>query len=164
MCATSLQGLSTCANGRYRTATPVITCDEPVVLVAGPPFDRSHPAGAGTRAVVLYPLNPHCVLVMLRPPLRHRGPYRLDAEETASVNLEIAAAATRTVFERPDDRIAVTFRLPKRPEIPELTDAASGPLSRAEAIALIQGRAGRRSRWVVGDDEPGWPVLRWYGS
>lgn len=97
----------------YRTASPLVTCDDPVVFLAGPPLPRSISVGAMGSAVVLYPVGPHCLLVMLRPGLRHRGPCTLDAAETLSINTEIVAAATKTAFERPGDDLAVNIEVPR---------------------------------------------------
>ncbi len=146
----------------YSTATPIVTCDEPVVFVSGPPFDRDRAAGAVGSAAILFPVNPHCLLVMLRPGLNHRGPYQLTFAESRSINIEIAAAASRTAFERPGDAVLPHITLPPRPSIPVLQDDAAAVMSAAEALAVVQTQAAPRSRWRDVDEVPDWPVPRWY--
>ncbi len=147
----------------YRTAAPVATCDDPVLFLDGPPFERSFSTG-GMSAVVLYPLDPFHLLVMLRWDLHHRAPFLLDVEETASINLEIIASATRTSFERPGDNIGADHSVPPRDSEPELTDEAVQSLEPATALEYMFGRARRVSRWIEADTAPEWPVPRWYGS
>ncbi len=144
----------------YRTANPIATCDDPVIALAGPPLPRAFNAGALLSAVVLYPLDPSHVLVMLRPDLDHRGPFTLDEQETHSINIEIVGAATRTAFERPGDCIAIDIEVPRRAQIPELSDREASALDQTAAAALLSG-ATARSRWAPGKG-PDWPVPRWY--
>lgn len=149
----------------YRTASPLVTCDDPAVFLAGPPLPRSASIGAMGSAVVLYPVGPHCLLVMLRPGLSHRGPYRLDAAETASINTEIVAAATKTTFERPGDDIAVTITVPPRPVVAELDDEQVCDLGDAGALQHLLQSATPRTRWASNPSAaPSWPVPRWYAG
>ncbi|MBF6093974.1 DUF4238 domain-containing protein [Nocardia cyriacigeorgica] len=147
----------------YRTNSPLVTCDDPVLFLAGPPFERSVSL-AGSSAVVLYPLDPSHLLVMLRWDMQHRGPLVLDVAETAAVNLEIVAAATRTSFERPGDDIASECSVPIRVPIPELDDETAQSLETEAALQYLFGRARRVSRWADSTASPDWPVPRWYSS
>ncbi|WP_171061652.1 DUF4238 domain-containing protein [Rhodococcus zopfii] len=148
----------------YRTASPLVTCDDPVVFLAGPPLPRSVSIGAIGSAAVLYPVGPQCLLVMLRPGLSHRGPYTLDAAETSSINTEIVAAATKTAFERPGDGIAVNISLPARPAVRELDDEQAGNLGDEEALQHLLHEVTPRTRWAADPSAaPDWPVARWYG-
>lgn len=149
----------------YRTASPLVTCDDPVVFLAGPPLPRSISVGVMGSAVVLYPVGPHCLLAMLRPGLRHKGPYKLDTAETMSINTEIVAAATKTAFERPGDDIAVNIAVPTRAVVAELDDKQVHNLGDAEALQHLLQAATPRARWAVDESEaPGWPVPRWYAG
>ncbi|TJZ80028.1 DUF4238 domain-containing protein [Rhodococcus oryzae] len=149
----------------YRTASPLVASDDPVVFLAGPPLPRSAFVGAMGSAVVLYPVGPHCLLVMLRPGLRHRGPYRLDAAETLSINTEIVAAATKTAFERPGDDIAVNIAVPPRPVVTELDDEQARNLGDSEALQHLLQSATPRTRWTAdAKAAPDWPVSRWYAG
>lgn len=145
----------------FRTTGPIVTCDDPVVLVAGPPHDRGAMHGVGRSAVVFYPLNPQHLLVMFRPDLPYRGDYQLDEQETRSVNHEIMAAANTTVFEKPGDDITVQLEVPTRTR-PELDDEQIAQLDDAAALQLMLRAVSPRSRWDEVRDAPGWPVPRWY--
>ncbi|MFV9459202.1 MULTISPECIES: DUF4238 domain-containing protein [Rhodococcus] len=147
-----------------RTATPIVTCDDPVVLLAGPPFTRDINAGVGLSAVALYPLNPHQLLVMLRPGLHHRTPYRLDEAETHSVNVEIVAAATQTTFERPGDEIAVKISVPQWPVREVVDEEAIANLSATAALKKFLNSVVPGTRWTDLGVAPDWPVPRWYGN
>lgn len=147
----------------YRTSDPIVTCDDPVILVAGPPVPRFVTAGVVGSAAVLYPINPYQVLVMLRQDLHHRGPYRLDAAETQGINIEVVGAASKTTFERPGDEIAVNICVPPRP-------ARDVPLTDDDVVGLESGAAFEKlllnmmppSRWSNLNAGPNWPVARWY--
>ncbi|MCB8914171.1 DUF4238 domain-containing protein [Rhodococcus rhodochrous] len=146
----------------YRTAAPIVTCDDPVVILAGPPHGREVTLGVIPSAVVLYPLGPQHLLVMLRPGLRHSGRYVLDRDETRGINHEIVAAAISMVFERPGDNIAAHLEVPARVGVPELDDEQAAGLGAAAALRLLLNDATARSRWADVPDAPGWPVPRWY--
>lgn len=145
----------------YRTKTPLVTCDDPVVILAGPSHNREVNAGVTLSAVVLHPLGPHHLLVMLAPALRHSGRYVLDEDETRSVNHEVVAAAASLVFERPGDDIAAHIQVPARVGAAELDDEQAGNLDAAAALRIMLNRSTARSRWS-GASAPDWPVPRWY--
>ncbi|MFF2556783.1 DUF4238 domain-containing protein [Nocardia sp. NPDC058058] len=147
----------------YQTTGPVVTCDDPVVFVAGPRFPRSLSV-RGESAAVLYPLDPAHLLVMLKPGLRHRGPYLLNKEETRSVNVEVVGAASKTAFERPGDGIVSSIHVSVRPEVVELDDEAIRRLDDAAVMQLFVRGAVPRSRWATADFPPDWPVPRWYNG
>lgn len=146
----------------YRTETPLVTCDDPVVLVAGPPVGREVTIGVGFSAVVLYPIGPHQLLVMLRPGLGHRGGYVLDEEETRSINHEMVAAAESMVFERPGDDIAADLEVPTRADVGELSDEQAADFDPVEALQVMLRGATARSRWAGLSQAPAWPIPRWY--
>ncbi|AII10402.1 DUF4238 domain-containing protein [Rhodococcus opacus] len=146
----------------YRTSEPIVTCDDPVVFVAGPPGARDVTVGALFSAAVLYPISPEHLLVMLRPDLRHNEPYLLNQAETRSANHEIVAAAASTAFERPGDDIAVHLEVPVRAQAAELDDDQVAQLDDVTALRLLLDRVTPRSRWAGVPDAPGWPVPRWY--
>lgn len=147
----------------FRTAGPIVTCDDPVTLVTGPPYDRGAMHGVGSSAVVLYPLNPQQLLVMFHPDLPYRGDYHLDEQETRSINHEIMAASTTMVFERPGDNITAHLKVPARKR-PELDDEQVQQLDDTAALQLMLRAASPRSRWDGVWEAPGWPVPRWYRS
>lgn len=143
----------------YETQEPLVTCDEPVVSIAGPPHRRDAAAGTGLSAVMLYPLDPFHLLVMLHPELRHRGPFTLEPSEVAEVNREVVAATEKTAFERPLDGVIETFEVPARLRANEVD---YDHLDDEQAIRLMLDRATPRNRWVASSNPPGWPVARWY--
>ncbi|MFI6048402.1 DUF4238 domain-containing protein [Nocardia sp. NPDC051321] len=133
----------------YSTSQPLVTCDEPVTMIAGPPHDRSRWLGPEKSPVMIFPLDPHHLLVMLNSPLVHTGPFHLNETETRQINLEIVAAAERSAFERPEDDIARQFDLPPRRPRTHTSDADLFESSR------------QPERWPDGGG-PEWPVSRWY--
>lgn len=143
----------------YSTAGALVTCDEPVVSIAGPPCPRGASVGTGFSAAIVFPLDPNSGLVMLHPSLEHLGPFTLDTPETDSLNFEIIAAAARTAFERPTDDIIERSGVPARiPYVaPDYAD-----LSDEDAIKLMLGAATPRTRWAQSSEPPDWPVSRWY--
>jgi len=144
----------------YRTASPIITCDDPVIFVAGPSFGRERSLGAES-AAVLYPVDPFHVLVMLRPGFSHRGPYRLSRSESESINVEVVAGADLGTFERPGDAIACAITVPPRRQ-QQLDDEAAALLSDAELDRVYMQEISPQSRWEPGSSGPPWPVPRWY--
>jgi hypothetical protein len=99
---------------------------------------------------------------MLRVDLKHRGPFGLSEEETASINLEIAAGATQTTFERVGDNIAMNLDVPVREIAKEISEDDFANLDRDEAIRIILNQGTPRSRWASSAQAPDWPVARWY--
>ncbi|WP_280331135.1 DUF4238 domain-containing protein [Nocardia wallacei] len=148
----------------YETEAPLITCDDPVIALAGPPLGRSAFLGFRDCAAVLYPLDPHHLLVLLRPDLRHRGPFTLTEDETRAINREIAAAATKTTFERTSDHIAADLDVPARQPVTPLTDHDVASMDRQTALATMLHHGTPRNRWASDPDHaPAWPIPRWYG-
>ncbi len=146
----------------YETVTPIITCDDPVIALAGPPFGREAFLGLRDSAAVIYPLDPHHILVMLRFDLQHRGSFTLTEDETRSINLEIAAAATKTTFEQTTDRIAADLDVPTKEPVRPLNDHDVETMAKQTALATLLHNGAPRNRWANFDRAPGWPVPRWY--
>jgi hypothetical protein len=144
----------------YQVPEILLTCDEPVVPIAGPPHPRSERGGVGNAGVVIFPLTPGLLLVMfdginaLPAP-----PYELGYRDVAELNREIAAASSTYVFERPGRNLASAFKLPK--SAPPIARAAPIPADDAGEKYLI--RSHRPSRWANAKRTPSWPVERWFG-
>lgn len=143
----------------YESASPAVTSDEPVVMIAGPPHQRSSSVGAGLSAALLYPLSPDRVLVMLRADLGHTEPFTLDKHEMESINWEVLATANRVSFERPNDSIGEGASVPSRRP---LVEPDYGHLGDDDAIALMLSEATPSSRWDGTSTPPPWPIARWY--
>lgn len=135
-------------------APPLLTCDEPVVLIGGPDEDREEQVGLQGAAVIAFPLAPDAVLIMTPHEL---PPGRLDHVEVAELNREIIANATRWVFERGDRRTSTAISVPPLPPSATRTEEVQ--------IADRNRRLVRHylpSRWAGQIDVPPWPVARWY--
>lgn len=143
----------------YRVPTILLTCDEPVIPIAGPPHPRVEAGGLGAAGVVMFPLTPGLLLAMFdgfnaapAPPLE------LGPRDVSQLNREIAASASRFVFERLCRNVARQFRLPKAPAT--YSRAAPTRVDGAGERYLI--RAHRPSRWANAKCPPPWPVERWF--
>lgn len=143
----------------YEPSGPLVTSDEPVVLIAGPPFARDGNAGTALSGVIVYPLSPKRALVMLRSDLWHRSPFSLTRGETRRLNREIVANAAKSAFERPSDEIIESSEVPcRRPT----AEPEYSTLTVDDAIDLMRRLATQKSRWTGIESPPTWPVLRWH--
>ncbi len=144
----------------YDAPVDLITCDEPVVVVAGPPASRRLSGGLANAGVLLFPLSPRVLLAMfhedveLTPVLEH--PY-LSIEEVGQVNLEVASNAHRWMIERPPGTHARTLPLPIpvnrfKMDVFDLDDESGKKVLRTR----------RGSRWALAGTLPAWPVARWW--
>jgi hypothetical protein len=143
----------------YRAPLPLVTSDEPVVVVGGPGMSRREQVGIVAAGVVMFPLAPDTLLAMFHPLLD----FDMDAlcpeltfTEVTECNREIAANSTRWIFEHPGTHYAESLTLPIRP-----------PSSRIEVFANNENRSRllrsyRNARWAFVEDPPPWPVARWW--
>lgn len=145
----------------YQVPKILLTCDEPVIPIPGPPHPRAERGGVGDAAVVIFPLAPGLLLAMFDG--AHAAPappYELGYRDVGELNREIAAASSTYAFERPGRNLASGFRLPK----------AAAPISRAAPIPVDDTgekhliRSHRPSRWANAKRTPSWPVERWFRS
>ncbi len=143
----------------YQVPEILLTCDEPVIPIAGPPHPRTERGGVGNAAVVIFPLTPGLLLAMFDGVnAAPAPPYELGYRDVAQLNREIAAASSTYSFERPARNLASGFKLPK----------AAGPISRAAPIPVDDAglrhlvRSHRPSRWADAKRTPPWPVERWF--
>ncbi|MFD6400646.1 DUF4238 domain-containing protein [Nocardia sp. NPDC060249] len=128
---------------------PLLTCDEPVVLIGWPGQPR-HPAPSfSTAAFVLFPIGPHRLLLATHEKLRMQTPFALTPEETRAVNLEIASNALEFTYEEPDTDIAAHMTLPPLP-----------PFDRSTASSFWEAVLPPPGRWARAD-APAWPLQRW---
>jgi hypothetical protein len=143
----------------YQVPEMLLTCDEPVVPIAGPRHRRTERSGVGNAGVVIYPLTPGLLLAMFDGfnacPAQ---PHELNYRHVAGLNGEIAAASSIYAFERPAHNIASGLRLPKAPD--PVSMAAPIPVDDTRERYLI--RSHRPSRWANAKRPPPWPVERWF--
>jgi hypothetical protein len=143
----------------YQVPEILLTCDEPVVPIAGPPYSRTERGGVGNAGVVIFPLTPGLLLVMFDGvnalPAR---PYELNYGDIADLNREIAAASCIYTFERPGRNVASAFKLPKAPA--PIYQAPPMPVDDTGEKYLI--RSHRPNRWANVTHPPPWPVERWF--
>lgn len=154
-------GRHLCNRGWYIYQVPeiLLTCDEPVVPIAGPPHARSERGGVGNAGVVIFPLTPGLLLAMFDGiNARPAPPYELGYRDIAQLNREIVAASSTYAFERPARNLASAFKVPKAAT--PISRAASIPVSDAGEKYLI--RSHRPSRWANAKRTPSWPVERWF--
>ncbi|MFI8662079.1 DUF4238 domain-containing protein [Rhodococcus qingshengii] len=131
---------------------PLLTCDEPVVLI-GWPGQQRHPApGFATAALVMFPIGPHRLLLATPESLRLRPPFTLSSEETRAVNLEISYNAIEFTYEEPSSDISAHMTLPPLP-----------PFDRSTATNFWEALRPPPGRWA-GLNAPEWPLQRWTAS
>src|SRR5664280_680724 len=103
----------------FTSQLPLITCDEPVVLIPRPRGSRKEEPGLASAAATIFPLDPHHLLVMFHP--------YLDLDELAlmpellptesdEINFEIAAHSNRWLFEQPPNQCTATIHVPPHPQ------------------------------------------------
>lgn len=147
----------------YSVPPILVTCDEPVVPIAGPRRCRTERGGIGDAGVVIFPLTPGLLLaafdgVKASP----AAPDQLGHCDIADLNREIVAASSTYAFERPGRTTGYAFKLPSAPP----PTAMSEPIPVADAgDGRFLIRSHRPSRWSAETHPPPWPVERWfYGS
>ena len=142
----------------YPAPPILVTCDEPVIPVPGPPRPRSERGGVADAGVVIYPMSPSLLLVMFDDQsARPRRPYDLSYTDLAEINREVVGASSAYAFERPSRRTAAALQVPK----------AGDPISRTltpidQATDQYLVRRQRLSRWANAAPAPPWPVERWF--
>ncbi len=129
---------------------PLLTCDEPVVLI-GSPGQRRYPAPSfSTAALVLFPISAHRLLLATPEKLRLQPPFTLTPDETRAINVEIASNALEFTYEEPNSDITAHMTLPPLP-----------PFDRATASSFWEAVLPPPGRWAQRADAPNWPLQRW---
>ncbi len=145
----------------YHSAMPMITCDEPVVPVAGPRGNRREQSGLATAGVVMFPLDPHFLLAMFHPDLvlDEVALYQeLDPMEADEINLELAAHSDRWLFEQPRRSRTLTLTVPPYPQSRAVLETIY-VVNRPDGEFL---RGYRPTRWHRHPLPPPCPVERWW--
>jgi hypothetical protein len=146
----------------YQVPRILLTCDEPLVPIPGPPHSRTERGGLADAGVVLFPLTPSLLLAMFDGVhAQPQKPYGLNYGDIADINREIACAAYTYAFERPNRNVAAALKLPKAAE-PISRAVAAPDDGAAEGRFLI--RRHRPNRWAGTTPSPPWPVERWFSG
>ncbi|MGF9760885.1 DUF4238 domain-containing protein [Microvirga sp. 0TCS3.31] len=140
----------------YDTPAVLVTCDEPVVALAGPDGERGESGGFGDAPVILFPLSPTKLLVMLRNDLEPESQLELDHLEVADINRELVAASFRWVFEQPSRRVGRAMPVPGPPPTIEVEQVQAESQGVREVYRFY-----RPTRWVAAPSTA-WPVSRWW--
>ncbi|MEV0292577.1 DUF4238 domain-containing protein [Nocardia sp. NPDC050710] len=129
---------------------PLLTCDEPVVLLGWPGQPRYPAPSLLTAALVLFPIGPHRLLLATNKELQLEPPFTLTSDETRAVNLEIASNALEFTYEDTGSDIATHMTLPPLP-----------PFDRSTASNFWEAVLPPPTRWAQRADAPSWPLQRW---
>lgn len=126
-----------------------------MVPVPGPWQDPRRQPGFSTAGAIVFPLDPHHLLAMFHPYLGMDSlglRPKLTAAQADEINLALAAASDRWLFEVPTGRSTLSFDLPPWP-----TDRTT--LSEV-AEDLFSNH--RPTRWHRTPKPPQPPVSRWW--
>lgn len=149
-------------NWRVFTCTkPLVTCDEPVVVLGGPGTRRGEVAGYWNAAVVIMPLTPNILLGMFRPDIeftRAGAGQHLAHTEVSELNQELVANSSHHVFEQPNRHVGEALSVPKRPRVCKVEEG----YTKLDEPGAEVVRFYRRNRWANCAPKPPWPVSRWW--
>lgn len=144
----------------YRTAKPLLTSDEPVVLLhENMASDHPDDGGYFRAPIVAFPFGPRHVLAMFRqdmPVLRSDSP-ELDWRETLELNRAIAGNAHRHLVEGPGGRLGASLYVP---EAKDPVRVVTVPHPSGDGTELLWMPAQRR--WTGEPDAPLRPVTSWW--
>jgi hypothetical protein len=142
----------------YSLPPILVTSDEPVVPIPGPPHPRSERGGVADAGVVVFPLTPGLLLAAFDGVTAWAGSYdQLSRVDIIDLNREIAATASIYAFERPGRAVVNAFKLPPRPAAVAMSDPM--PVGAPSEFII---RSHRPSRWSTETHPPPWPVERWF--
>jgi hypothetical protein len=149
----------------YHSDLSLITCDEPVVPVARYRGDLRKEPGVATAGLIMFPLDPHHLLVMFHPghALDDLALYpELIPEEASEVNLFLAAHSHRWLIEGPKRSLTKTLIVPRLPKDDVTFDkVASSTSSDTEGPREIIWST-VSTRWSEAFKVPPHPVDRWW--
>lgn len=137
------------------TPAPLITCDEPVVLIGTKRQARNRPIPFTTAPLVLFPIGPQRLLVLALRDRKVGRPHALTAVETTYVNREIAFNSNTLLFDTPGSDVAERVTVPPYP--PARTGFPETLTNGAEFIDALSPV----NRWTGAPHWPQWPLSRW---
>lgn len=145
----------------YQASRPLMTCDEPVLILGGPGTPRSEVAGFANAGALVFPLAPHALLAMFRNDLRlspEGQSAQLSPLEVHQLNREIMAASAEAVVETSDGVVASRLVVPPWPRVTAVEEG----YTMADEPETEVVRFFRRTRWANTSEKPPWPVPRWW--
>lgn len=135
------------------SASPLITCDEPVLHLGYPEWTRKKRLSLMTTALLVFPIGPRRLLILAAgDDACVSPPFELTAAETDAVNLEIAANCLQFTYEPHDT--SIVRHLPVPP--------GASPTVSADANIFLATNLD--TRWSTADRPPPWPLSRWAPS
>jgi hypothetical protein len=143
------QVISTCA--------PLITSDEPVIVIGGPGTSRRRNAGFGRAAVITFPLDPWHLLAMFHPMMDTDPQGDLLPTEVSELNAELAASASTWLVESPARSLTTFAAVPAFSPSPALKRFRPIGEEGRELIHFFG-----QSPWYLAPAPPPWPVKRWW--
>lgn len=144
----------------YRTAKPLVPCDEPVVLLyESMAVDHPSDGGYDRAPIVVLPFGPHQVLAMFHPgmPVLHDPGREIRWDETLELNRAIAGNAHRSLVELSDGRLGRNLYIPD-PKPPARLVTLEASKSEAGEILWMPSQC----RWSGEPDAPVRPVASWW--
>ncbi|KRE52946.1 hypothetical protein ASG92_25085 [Arthrobacter sp. Soil736] len=154
------QTLSTRQFVMYRTAMPLLTCDEPVVLFHEHMGNHQARSGGFFGApIIVFPFGPRDVLAMFRQdlPVIRPNDVELTWSETLELNRAIAGNAHRHLVERPDGKLGANLFVPDSKDPAQIVNVASRAGQDQELVWMPAQR-----RWTGHSDAPVRAVASWW--
>ena len=144
----------------YRTAKPLLTSDEPVVLLYEH-MGIDHPNGGGyfRAPIVVFPFGPHEVLALFRQnmPVQRGNDVELDWSETLELNRVIAGNAHRHLVEGPNGRLGSKLYIPNLKDPVRLVTVPPEQDDGSELVWTLSQR-----RWHDDRNAPVRAVASWW--
>lgn len=135
------------------SATPLITCDEPVLHLGYFDWTRKKRLSLMTTALLLFPIGPHRLLILAAgDDTCVSEPFELTATETDAVNFEIAANCLQFAYEQHDTNIVRHLPIP----------TGASPTAGDDANIFLATNLD--TRWSTVAQPPPWPLGRWVAS
>ena len=144
----------------YRTAKPLLTCDEPVVLLHERMGElHPHDGGYFGAPIIAFPFGPRQVLAMFREDLRVLRPndVELDWRETLELNRVIAGNAHRHLVEGPEGKLGGNLYVPASKDPVRMVTLSPAEGDGDEVLWTTAQR-----RWTGEHDAPFRPVSSWW--
>lgn len=137
------------------TKTPLITSDEPVVLIGTKRHSRELPVSFRSAPLILFPIGPRRLLVLAGQKAQLRAPTSLTPAETKFVNRELAFNCNELIFDEPGSTAAVQIRVPPYPSAAQEFPASVRNFAELARLVSLP------TRWTGAPYQPQWPLSRW---